>query len=103
MKIKDVNPYLQTQTAEVKKAGKGERTAQGSEKQAEKIKTTREDRIELRGSQIVERAKARVREMPEVREERVEALKRQIESGSYNVPPEQVARAMLSDLLKDIF
>ena len=104
MKI-NINPYFQTQGTEVKKAEKGQRPqeVERTAEQARAPKEERTDRVELRGSQMMERARARVREMPEVREERVEALRKEIEAGTYNVAPSEVARAMLSDLLKDIF
>ena len=105
MKV-NINPYLQTQGMEVKKAERGQRP-QEVERTAEESRAPREesrtDRVDLQGSQIMERARARAREIPEVREERVEALRKEIEAGTYNVAPSEVAQAMLSDLLKDIF
>lgn len=104
MKIKDVLPYLQTPAQGVErsgKSGKPERIRGNTPKRDQAAESG--DRVELRSRQMVEEARARAREIPEVREEKVEALRRQIESGTYEVAPEKVARAMISDLLREIY
>ncbi len=104
MKIKDVLPYLQTPARGVEgsaQTGKTERSRGATTERNQAPEGG--DRVELRGRQMVEEARARAREIPEVREERVEALRRQIEAGNYEVAPEKVARAMMSDLLREIY
>jgi flagellar biosynthesis anti-sigma factor FlgM len=51
------------------------------------------DQIRLRSLE------SRVNSMPEIRQERVEALGKAIRNGTYDVTPEQTAEAMLSDVM----
>ena len=46
----------------------------------------------------VQALEAKVMSAPEIRQERVEALRNQIQSGTYQAPPEQTAEAMLSEM-----
>jgi len=103
MKVKDVLPYLQTPARGVERSGKGPRPERVPSGRPENTVTEAGDRVELRSRRMVEEARNRAQEIPEVREEKVEALRRRIESGAYRVAPEKVARAMLADLLRDIY
>jgi negative regulator of flagellin synthesis FlgM len=47
----------------------------------------------------VQQLKADLNGLPDLRQERVAALKQAIDEGSYNVSAEQIAQAMSSDLL----
>jgi len=103
MKVKDILPYFQGPAKGVERPGRGGRG------EAVRLRGERtegppaEDRVELNGRAVVAEARERMRELPEVREERVEALRREIQAGTYHVEPERVARALLADLLKDIY
>ncbi|HWP83818.1 MAG TPA: flagellar biosynthesis anti-sigma factor FlgM [Terriglobia bacterium] len=47
----------------------------------------------------IEALKSRLKEVPEVRWERVAALRQAVQSGTYHVSDQQLADAMLQDLL----
>jgi flagellar biosynthesis anti-sigma factor FlgM len=49
--------------------------------------------------QIARAAEARAKELPDVREQLVESLQEQVQSGRYRVNPEKVARRILAYLL----
>jgi len=58
-----------------------------------------EDKAQLSSDQArVQSLAAQVNNAPEIRQEKVEALRRVIREGSYQVTPEQTAEAMLSDM-----
>lgn len=57
-----------------------------------------QDTVEVTGGDI-SRFSAQLDEVPEVREDSVEALKEQIAEGSYQVPSEDVASKVLEELL----
>lgn len=60
------------------------------------------DRVELSGdSQDVQKIKGILRNLPEVRLEKVQALKEQITNGTYQVDAYRVADKMLTDLLAE--
>jgi negative regulator of flagellin synthesis FlgM len=57
-----------------------------------------ETRLSSHQARVQELARA-AKEVPEVRQERVESLKSAIQEGRYQPPPEQVANAMFSDAM----
>ena len=60
------------------------------------------DRVELSsGSREVMKMQEILQETPEVRREKVDALKRQIEEGTYQVDPQKVADKMMWSLISD--
>jgi flagellar biosynthesis anti-sigma factor FlgM len=58
------------------------------------------DLAHLYSAELVEKLKAQVVSSPEVRWDRVEALKRAMGEGSYEISPERIAEAMLADARK---
>ena len=59
------------------------------------------DQVKLSADhQIVERLKAELNQLPEVRQDRVVQLRQALQSGSYKVTDEQIADAILSDTLR---
>ncbi len=54
-------------------------------------------------SQVFVQAKNALAQLPEIREDKVQALKAQIESGTYSVDGERLAGKMLTDALVHIF
>ncbi len=114
MKVNDLNAYIrQQQVIEGARSTREQGPQRVTERRTERVReevraretrtTPQQDRVELRGSQMMERVRERMNEIPEVRQERVEALRRQIEEGTYNVEPREVARAMMNELLREIF
>jgi len=61
-----------------------------------------EDRVQLSAKAIVENAKAKTANLPEVREEKVAQLREQIQSGTYQVSNRDLARAMIGTLLSEM-
>jgi negative regulator of flagellin synthesis FlgM len=60
------------------------------------------DRVELSGNSLdVQKMKGILQHLPEVRLEKVQALKEQISNGAYQVDPYQVADKMLTALLTE--
>lgn len=51
----------------------------------------------------IQKAKAVIAETPDVREERVQELKAQVDKGTYRVDSEKLAQAMVKDSLIDLF
>ena len=59
-----------------------------------------EDQAQLSGGLAqVEALAAQAAQLPEVREERIQALRQSVESGSYHPSPESVASSMLDQML----
>jgi flagellar biosynthesis anti-sigma factor FlgM len=62
--------------------------------------TLAEDQAQLSGSHAqVETLAAEVERMPEVRQERVQALRQAVQSGQYDASPEKVAGAVFLHLI----
>ncbi|HUA16191.1 MAG TPA: flagellar biosynthesis anti-sigma factor FlgM [Verrucomicrobiae bacterium] len=58
-----------------------------------------EDQAQLSGAHLqVQALAAQASQMPEVRQERVQALRQAIQSGHYNASPEQVAGAVIDHM-----
>lgn len=80
----------------------GRRSAQSSSAAAassSKIEAG-EDQTQISGARVqVEALAAQASQLPEVREERVEALRNAVESGHYQAEPEKIAGAMLSHMV----
>lgn len=59
-----------------------------------------EDQAQLSGAHLwVEALAAQAAQLPEIRQERVQALRQAVLGGDYDVSPEQVAGAMFSALM----
>ena len=57
------------------------------------------DQVELSGrAREVEDLKAGIRSIPDIRRDRVDAIKKAIESGNYRVDPGKIAEKMLEEL-----
>jgi flagellar biosynthesis anti-sigma factor FlgM len=79
-------------------------TAQGTAAAAASASTSQalggEDQAELSGAPAqVQALVAQAAQLPEVREERVQALRQAVERGNYTIDPEAVAGALFSHLL----
>lgn len=95
MKISDFVPQIKTDNR-VQKA-KDKPTVDAAAATA-----TGTDRVELSASSIdVQKMKMIIQDTPEVRMDRVQALKEQIERGEYQVDPYRVADKMLMNLLSE--
>ena len=76
---------------------------QNSTKQVEKASTvSRKDRVEI--SQLgkdIQVAKQAVAQAPEIRQDKVNALKQSIASGNYNVSAEEIADKMINNYFNE--
>ncbi len=71
--------------------------------QAQGETPVRGDRVEIsQTSQDIRKIESVLKTTPDVRADKIRALKQQIENGSYQVDSKKVANAMLKDLLKDL-
>ena len=55
------------------------------------------DLADLYSAELLEKLKTQVDAAPEVRQQRVEALKRALAGGSYQISPQRIAAAMLAE------
>jgi negative regulator of flagellin synthesis FlgM len=96
MKQVDLNGISSTQTH---KANRAESARQGRVDSAKPVSAEhRVDQVDVSSmgkeiSKLVERAK----QLPDIRQERVEALRQQVQSGKYEVSSKQIADAILRD------
>jgi len=95
MKLTDIFPSIKTEKVQVKKtessaAAKADKTALPT------------DRVVLSaGSLDVQKARAILEQTPEVRADRVQALKEEIARGEYQVDPHRLADKMMGSLLSE--
>lgn len=95
MKISGDKPYV-IETY-VKKTGEKERAVQGREPEKQ---SSRVDRVEI-STEARQRETGEIKglleKVPDVREEKVIALKRAIEDGTYSVKGEEIAKKMIKE------
>ncbi|MEN6626584.1 MAG: flagellar biosynthesis anti-sigma factor FlgM [Candidatus Sumerlaeia bacterium] len=61
-----------------------------------------DDQVDLSSTQQLRRLNAAVQELPEVRMEKVEGLRGQIEEGNYYVETEKLARKVVDEALNEM-
>jgi negative regulator of flagellin synthesis FlgM len=94
MKIDGSNPFPETQTATFKQASVSEGTETN-----EVNETPDTDGASLSSGSNVSALAAQVKQMPDVRQERVAALRQAVESGQYQVSDKQIAEALHAQIL----
>ena len=94
MKIDGSNPFPETQTATFKRTS----VSEGAESN-EVNGTPDTDDASLSSGSNVSALAAQVKQMPDVRQERVDALKQAVESGQYQVSDKQIAEALHAQIL----
>ncbi len=95
MKLSNIFPQIKTDKVQVKKT-------HGVEETASSAKPAATDRVELSTSSAdIQKMKEILQETPNVRMEKVQALKEQIERGEYQVDPHRVADKMLMSLMQE--
>ncbi len=102
--MKILNPYDRT-TKQVRDADSSPRSGKVKGKAQAKPQTPppQGDRVELSElSRLAEQAKEVVAKTPEVRVERVEALKERVDSGTYEVDSEKVAAKLVDEHLSEL-
>ncbi len=95
MKIGDFIPQIKTDN----KIGK---TRGGKEAESSSAASQVGDRVDISASSLdVQKMKGIIQNTPDLRMDRVQALKEQIERGDYEVDPYRVADKMLMNLLAE--
>lgn len=96
MKLTDILPQVKTEKVQLKKSG-----GAGASK-ADPGQTVPADRVELSaGSQDVQKAKGILEQTPDVRADKVQALREKIADGDYTVDPHRIADSLLTSLLSE--
>ncbi|MFZ5775701.1 MAG: flagellar biosynthesis anti-sigma factor FlgM [Thermodesulfobacteriota bacterium] len=94
MKLTGVLPPVKTEKVQVKRSEGSARTEGATAAQS--------DRVQLSaGSQEVQRMRELLDQTPDVRLDRVQALREQIARGEYTVDPYRLADKMMETLLSD--
>jgi len=104
MKIDNLIQSPQAGTRPVKDAGQAEQVAQQQVRRKEQQQEAPpEDKVELSSrAKDLQRAVEIVRATPEVRADKVAALKEKVDSGTYEVDSKQVASKMIVDSLSKL-
>ncbi len=100
MKISGDKPYVIETFA--KKTGEKERVAQGKESEKH---SPRLDRVEISTEareRETQQIKGLLEKVPDVREEKVAALKTAIEDGTYSVKEEEIAKKMINEGIDEV-
>ncbi len=101
MKIQNQSVQLD---AYVKAAAQGKQTGQTRDQNPKQQNIAlRGDRVDIsHGSKLLNKVNQTMKINEPERAAKVEKIKEQIQNGTYNVEPEKIANAMLSDLIKDL-
>ena len=100
MKIIDVAGPSIKQLKDSEPAAKAEEAKKRARKDGQGAQS---DRVEISDqSRLATKAQGVVKATPEVRTERVEALKAQVESGEYEVDPDKVAEKIVDEHLSEL-
>ena len=96
--IKDVNAQA------IQQYQRNESVAAIADKQAGSAAVKPQEKVDLSTMAIeIQQAKVEVSKVPEVREEKVQEIKAQVEKGTYNVSGEQIANKMVGESIIDLF
>lgn len=96
--IKDVNTQM------IQQYQRNESIAQVADKQAGSAATKPNEKVDLSTmAREIQQAKVEVSKLPDVREEKVQEIKSQVEKGTYNVSGEQIANKMVGESIIDLF
>lgn len=96
--IKDVNAQM------VQQYQRNENIASVVDKQAGAAAVKPEETVDLSTmARDIQQAKVEVSQLPDVREEKVQEIKAQVETGTYNVSGEQIANKMVGESIIDLF
>ncbi|OAG27670.1 flagellar biosynthesis anti-sigma factor FlgM [Thermodesulfatator autotrophicus] len=99
MKIENLYQKFNVQTEQIKQAQEinQKNTPQNQQPAVER------DRVEIsQTAKELKKVESIVKASPDIRADKVRAIKEQIEAGTYKVDSKKIANAMLTDLLKDI-
>jgi len=101
MKISDVKDISAQM---VQQYQKNDNYAANSDKQAANATTITEEKVDLSTmAKDIQQAKNALSQVPDVREEKVQEIKSQVDSGKYNVSGEKIAGKMVGESIIDLF
>lgn len=96
--IKDVNAQM------IQQYQRNESVISAVDKQAGAAAVKPEETVDLSTmARDIQQAKVEVSKAPDVREEKVQEIKSQVEKGTYNVSGEQIANKMVGESIIDLF
>ena len=97
--IKDVNAQM------IQQYQRGENSAvNSSDKQAINASVKPEEKVDLSTkAKDIQQAKNALTQLPDVREEKVQEVKTQLEKGTYNIDAGKIADKMVNESIIDIF
>jgi negative regulator of flagellin synthesis FlgM len=96
--IKDISAQV------VQQYQKSDNFTANSDKQAATTIPTPEEKVDLSTmAKDIQQAKNALSKLPDVREEKVQQIKSQVEKGTYNVSAEKIAGKMVEESIVDIF
>ncbi|MEE9912654.1 MAG: flagellar biosynthesis anti-sigma factor FlgM [Deltaproteobacteria bacterium] len=96
--IKDANAQA------IQQYQRNESVASTADKQVGSAAVKPQEKVDLSTMAIeIQQAKVEVSKVPDVREEKVQEIKDQVEKGTYNVSGEQIANKMVGESIIDLF
>lgn len=96
--IKDVNAQL------IQQYQRNENITPSADMQGGSAAVKPEEKVDLSTmAREIQQAKVEVSKSPDVREEKVQEIKDQVEKGTYNVSGEQIANKMVGESIIDLF
>ncbi len=96
--IKDVSAQM------VQQYQKSDNYVANTEKQAVSAPTKTEEKVDLSTqAKDIQLAKNALSQLPDVREQKVQEIKSQVENGKYNVSGEKIAGKMVGESIVDLF
>ena len=96
--VQDINAQM------VQQYQRGENLAVAAEKQVSAAAVKPEEKVDLSTrAKEIQQATVEVTRLPDVREEKVQEIKSQVEKGTYNVSGEQIANKMVGESIIDLF
>ena len=96
--LKDVNSQM------IQQYQRSENPTVNSDKQVTNAAAKPEEKVDLSTkAKEIQQAKVEVAKLPDVREEKVQEIKSQVDKGTYNVSGEKIADKMVNESIIDIF
>jgi len=96
--LKDVNAQV------IQQYQSGNNSAVSSDKQAINASVKPEEKVDLSTkAKDIQQAKNALSKLPDVRDEKVQEIKSQVDKGTYNVNAEKIADKMVKESIVDIF
>jgi negative regulator of flagellin synthesis FlgM len=96
--LKDANAQV------IQQYQKSDNSAVSSDKQVTSAALNQEEKVDLSTkAKDIQQAKNALNSLPDVREEKVQEIKAQVEKGTYNVNAEKIADKMVKESIVDIF